>query len=65
MNELTLEQRAHDIAIAVLPQMIEAEKLDYIVTDTTGEEVFNRFDITDLYQMIYEDLLRELSQVLG
>lgn len=62
-TNLSFEQRAHDIAVRILLQMMEVERLDYVASDETGQPCFNRFDIIDLYQTIYEDLLFELSQV--
>ena len=58
MNDL--EKRAHDIAVRILPRMIEEERLDYIASDMHGDISFNSADIIDLYRRIYEDLLAEL-----
>lgn len=57
---IDLEKRAHDIAVRILPRMIEEEKLDYIASDMYGGISFNSEDIIDLYCKIYEDLLAEL-----
>lgn len=32
-TDLSLEQRAHDIAVRILPQMMEVELLDYVASD--------------------------------
>lgn len=57
MNDL--EKRAHDIAVRILPKMIEEEKLTYYASLDGKTPFFNAMDIIDLYQMIYEDLLIE------
>ncbi|GEM_PF-5306782 len=56
-----LEKRAHDIAVRILPQMIEENQISYYTSNNDRHEVFNAADIVDEYQMIYEDILNELE----
>ena len=55
-----LEKRAHDIAVAILPRMIEEDRLDYYALIDGRNLGFNAGDIIDEYRTIYEELLTEL-----
>ena len=55
-----IEKRAHDIAIAILPKMLEEEKLPFYASLDGVHPYFNAGDIIDVYCKIYEDLLTEL-----
>ena len=55
-----LEKRAHDISVAILPRMIEEDRLDYYALIDGRNLGFNAGDIIDEYRTIYEELLTEL-----
>ena len=60
-----IEKRAHDIAVAILPRMIEEDKLPYIVPSGKSGNKFNAYDVADLYEELYEALLKELEEYGG
>lgn len=60
-----LEKRAHDIAVSILPKMMEVDGLPYIAPDRTGRDRFNSFDVADLYEELYSTLLKELEEYGG
>ena len=57
-----LEKRAHDIAVRILPRMIEEYEVPYMDFSRDGKRRFNGFDIADIYQELYESLLTELEE---
>ena len=57
------EKRAHDIAIRILPQMLEKRLIDYEAYDQHDNKIFNAGDIADVYKEIYEDLLTEIEKL--
>ena len=57
MNDL--EKRAHDIAVQILPKIIEDAEPAYYSTLDGELPFFNAIDVVNLYKTIYEDLLIE------
>ena len=60
-----LEKRAHDIAVSILPSVIEADKIAYFISTGPRSKSFNSGDITELYCTVYEDILRDLQEWFG
>ena len=57
-----LEKRAHDIAVSILPRMMEEDKMPCFVPTGPKSETFNATEIADLYEALYEALLKELQE---
>lgn len=57
-----IEKRAHDIAVSILPSVIEVDKIQFFVPTETHSEKFNSYDITELYCTVYEALLQDLQE---
>lgn len=53
------EQRAHDIAIAVLPKALKKNKIK-TYTFENGVGTFHDVEITEEYWTIYEAILKQL-----
>ena len=60
-----LEKCAHDIAISILPSVIQADEIEYFVSSGPNSEEFNSEDITELYCTVYEALLKDLQEWFG
>lgn len=57
---MTKEQRAHDIAVSILPKVLKENKQTYYTFDENGTGIFNAPEITEEYWSIYEALLKQL-----
>lgn len=56
---LTIEQRAHDMTIAILAKVMTDENLSCFSPD--GKKI-ETFEVTDLYCTLYESFLRDLQE---
>lgn len=64
-----LEQRAHDIAVRLLPELMKEENVtcyvrDYRNGELMGEKI-NDYEILHLYSKAYEALLKGLQKFAG
>lgn len=59
---LTREQRAHDIAVAILPDVIKENHWNYYEEDKDTNLIFNAPEITEEYYSIYEAILDQLPK---
>lgn len=55
-----IEKRAHDITVALLPKLMEIDEMKFYGKHNQTDELFNSFDIIDLYDTVYEALLKDL-----
>lgn len=56
-----LKDRAHEIALAVLPKVIEENKVQCIGESMNHTTVYNTAEITNLYLDLYEGILQDLQ----
>ena len=54
------EQRAHDIATALLPKALKKHKIKPYTFDENGIGTFHNIEITEEYWSIYEAILEQL-----
>lgn len=59
------KQRAHDIAISILPNVLKENKQEYYTFDENGVGTFNASEIAEEYWSIYEALLKQLPDQGG
>lgn len=57
-----LEKRAHDIAVSILPRVMEEDRMPCFVPSGPRGETFNTPEIIDLYEDLYEALLKGLRE---
>lgn len=62
---ISQEQKAHEIALAILPDVVKEDELHYFEKHSNRGESFNATEVIDLYYTVYEGLLKGLQEYDG
>lgn len=59
-----LQQRAHDIAVSILPHVLREDKdfKYYLRTNNGNNRAFNSFDVVSEYEDLYYAILERLQE---